>query len=37
MWTRDKFLKIHKARVSDTRVWHVSDTTRLHDRSICTT
>jgi len=33
-WTRGKFLKIHTARVSDTRVRHVSDTTRLHDRSV---
>jgi len=24
-------------RVSDTRVKHISDTTRLHDRSVCAT
>jgi len=32
--TRDKFFKIHTIRVSDTRVGHVSDTTRLHDTSV---
>ena len=30
----DKFLKIHTIRVFDTRVGHVSDTTRLYDRSV---
>ena len=38
-WTRHvdtwQILKIHMTRVSDTRVGHVSNTTRLHDRSVC--
>jgi len=32
--TRDKFLKIHTTRVSDTRVGHVLNTTRLLTRSV---
>ena len=28
-------LKIHMTRVSDTRVGHLMDTIRLHDRSVC--
>jgi len=35
--TRGKFLKIHMTRMFDTGVGHVSDTTWLHDRSVCAT
>jgi len=32
-----KLLKTHTTRVSDMRVGHVSDTTRLHDKSFYAT
>jgi len=35
-WTRGKFLKLqlHTTHISDTRVGHVSDPSRLHNRSV---
>ena len=31
---RDKFLQIHATRVSNKRVGHISDTTKLHYKSV---